>query len=114
LGVLFYARLFEVDPGLRALFKTDLQDQGHTLMAMLRLCIDTLDDPAELAYGLRSLGAKHVAYGAKTEDYGTVCDALVWTMREGLGEKWNEETERALSAVFELFTSEMLRGTRNV
>ena len=32
---LFYDKLFELDPGLRALFKTDLTQQGRKLMATL-------------------------------------------------------------------------------
>ena len=110
LGLAFYARLFEMDPQLRELFKVDLQDQGHTLMTMLKLCIDGLDERAELLYGLRNLGARHVGYGVKIVDYQTVAGALSWTMQQGLGEKWNPQTESALRAVFTMFFEEMQRG----
>ncbi len=110
LGLLFYARLFEIDPALRPLFKTNLEDQSHTLMMMLQLCMEGLDEHAELQFALRNLGARHVEYGVKLNDYATVQSALLWTMREGLGETWNPETEGALENVFELFVNEMQRG----
>ena len=34
---LFYNKLFEFDPSLEALFKTDIKDQGRKLMATLRV-----------------------------------------------------------------------------
>ena len=110
LGLLFYARLFEIDPALRPLFKTNLEDQSHTLMLMLQLCMEGLDEHAELQFALRNLGARHVEYGVKPKDYATVQSALLWTMREALGETWNPETEAALRAVFQLFVNEMQRG----
>jgi hemoglobin-like flavoprotein len=107
LGLLFYARLFELDPMLRALFKTDLEEQAHSLMTMLKLCMEGLDERAELQYALRNLGARHLEYGVKPGDYATVENALLWTMRQALGNKWDAETEAALQAAFHLFVTEM-------
>ena len=39
---LFYNKLFEFDPSLEALFKTDIKDQGRKLMATLRVRPETL------------------------------------------------------------------------
>lgn len=114
LALLFYARLFELDPSLRQLFKPDLQDQGHALMTMLQLCIDGLDERAELSFALRNLGARHVTYGARRENYATVQEALLWTMQQGLGDAWNAESEHALRTVLVYFVSEMQRGIPEV
>lgn len=111
LGLLFYARLFELDPTLRELFHTDLDEQAHSLITMLRLCIEGLDERTELLFALRNLGARHVEYGVKERDYETVHEALLWTMHKGLGDRWNAETERALNLVLSFFIYEMLRGT---
>ncbi len=109
LGLMFYARLFELDPALRVLFKTDLQDQAHALITMLQLCIEGLDERADLQQTLKNLGARHLWYGAKPRHYATVHSALMWTMREGLGDDWDAETEAALQTVFQLFIDEMQR-----
>lgn len=110
LGLLFYARLFELDPSLRALFKVDLQDQAHTLMTMIKLCVEGLDERAELTYALRNLGARHVEYGVKLGDYKTVHAALLWTLEQGVGSQWNAETAKALNALLEMFIEEMQKG----
>jgi hemoglobin-like flavoprotein len=110
LGLLFYARLFEVDPALRVLFKTDLQDQSHSIVTMLRLCMEGLDERAELQYALRNLGARHAGYGVKIQDYVTVKAALMWTLRSSIGEGWNEETNAAVLKVLDMFMAEMQLG----
>jgi hemoglobin-like flavoprotein len=113
LGLLFYARLFELDPALRALFKVDLNKQAHTLMTMLALCAEGLENRAELSYTLRNLGARHVGYGVKPRDYLTVQEALLWTLRAGAGEAWDAESESAVSAMIGMFVEEMQKGAGN-
>ena len=110
LGLLFYARLFELDPSLRDLFKVDLQDQAHTLMTMIKLSVEGLDERVELSYALRNLGARHVGYGVKLGDYDTVHTALLWTLEQSVGDQWNAETAGALNALLLMFIEEMQRG----
>ena len=62
MGLLFYSRLFELDPALRGLFKHDLANQAHSLMAMLRLAIEGLDAPEQFARALHNLGERHQGY----------------------------------------------------
>ena len=42
-AALFYGRLFELDPSLRALFKGDLKKQGRLLMQMIATAVRGLD-----------------------------------------------------------------------
>ena len=37
---LFYNRLFELDPSLRPMFKTDMAEQGRKLMTMLNVVVN--------------------------------------------------------------------------
>jgi hypothetical protein len=53
---LFYARLFELDPSLRPMFKTDMKRQGMTLMTMLGSAVRGLANPQALVPVLRGLG----------------------------------------------------------
>lgn len=38
-AVIFYDKLFEYDPALRALFKGDMHEQGRMLMSTLKLAV---------------------------------------------------------------------------
>ena len=62
---LFYNKLFELDPALKALFKTDIKEQGRKLMATLKLAVKGLDDLEKLVPVLQDLGRRHAGYGAE-------------------------------------------------
>src|SRR3712207_225737 len=77
---LFYARLFELDPSLEALFGGDMEEQGRKLMQMLTVAVRGLDHLDELVPAVRALGRRHVGYGVRDEHYATVGAALLWTL----------------------------------
>ena len=107
---LFYARLFELDPDLRSLFKGDMSEQGRRLMQMLGLAVKSLDRPEQLLPALRALGARHVAYGVREKDYDTVGRALLWTLRQGLGDAFTPEVEAAWAEVYAALAAAMQGG----
>ena len=43
--VLFYGRLFELNPGLRRLFRKDMQEQGRSLRTMLSVVVNGWQTP---------------------------------------------------------------------
>jgi len=90
-AVLFYRRLFEIDPGLRPLFAgVDLEAQQASLAHALSAVVDGLDDIDRLRPRLEALGRRHVAYGATASHYDSVGSALLWTLERGLGDAWSE------------------------
>jgi len=107
LGILFYSRLFELDPALRELFKHDLANQAHSLMTMLQLAVEALDAPAQYTRALRNLGARHDDYGVQPEQYATVNAALLWTLAHALGPACTAEVTAALSEVLSIITDQM-------
>lgn len=107
---LFYARLFELDPDLESLFKGNLSEQGRKLMQMLALAVASLDRMEQILPVVRSLGAKHVDYGVRDKDYDTVGQALLWTLRKGLGDAFTPDVEAAWSDVYATLASEMQSG----
>ena len=113
-AILFYARLFELDPSLRRLFKTDIRQQGLKLMEMLGLAVESLDRREGLVPELRSLGARHVAYGVADRDYETVGTALLWTLEKALSREFTAETKEAWAAVFSLLAETMKDGSRQM
>jgi nitric oxide dioxygenase len=86
-GTMFYRRLFELEPGLRHLFKSDMRAQGSRLMAALRDLVGALDQPERVLPAARELGRRHAAYGVRPEPYATV--------GQGLGAAFTRETRRA-------------------
>jgi len=108
---LFYARLFELDPDLELLFKGNLTEQGRKLMQMLGLAVNSLDRMEQLLPVVRSLGTRHVSYGVRDRDYGTVGQALLWTLRKGLGDAFTPDVEAAWSNVYATLASAMQSGT---
>ena len=73
----FYERMFAAAPNLRRLFPANLTVlQGH-FEAALALVIHNLNEVDTLKGALRDLGAQHVHWGARPEDYLTARDALV-------------------------------------
>ena len=107
---LFYARLFELDPDLELLFKGNLTEQGRKLMQMLGLAVNSLDRMEHLLPVVRSLGTRHVVYGVRDKDYDTVGQALLWTLRKGLGDTFTPAVEEAWSNVYATLASAMQSG----
>jgi hemoglobin-like flavoprotein len=104
---LFYGKLFELDPSLRALFKGDMKEQGRKLTAMLNAAIGGLDRLEELVPVVQGLGRRHVAYGVKDDDYGTVASALLWTLENGLGAAFTPPVRAAWVKVYTLLADTM-------
>jgi hemoglobin-like flavoprotein len=107
LGMLFYSHLFELDPALRGLFKHDLADQAHSLIAMLRLAMEGLDAPEQFTRALHNLGGRHQDYGVQPEQYTTVQAALLWTFEHALGPAFTPEVAAALSEILRIITDQM-------
>jgi hemoglobin-like flavoprotein len=108
---LFYDRLFELNPGLRPMFKDDLSEQKHNLMTTLSFAVAGLTKPERILPAVRRLGARHEGYGVQVEHYQTVGEALLWTLAQGLGERFTPQVKEAWTAVFMLLAQTMQEGT---
>jgi hemoglobin-like flavoprotein len=109
-AALFYGRLFELDPALRALFKIDMAEQGRKLMQTIGFCVARLDELDEILPTVRELGRKHAGYGVKDADYDTVGAALLWTLEKGLGADFTPEVKAAWTAVYQALAATMRAG----
>lgn len=104
---LFYGKLFELDPELKPLFKGDMTEQGRKLMRMIGVAVNGLNRLNEIVPAVQDLGRRHVAYGVKDKDYDTVGSALLWTLEQGLGEDFTDETEQAWVVVYTVLATTM-------
>jgi len=109
-ALVFYRRLFELAPGLRPLFKSDIEEQAKKLMEMLAVALNLLERPAELAGELEELGARHVGYGTRSEHYATVRQALVDMFAEVMGDGFTPEMRQAWGELYDFIEAAMLRG----
>jgi len=107
---LFYVRLFELDPDLKAMFRGDMSEQGRKLMVAIATVVNGLDNLGDILPVVRDLGRRHVGYGVKQKDYETVGAALLWTLKQGLGDDFTEETKQAWSAAYGLLSSTMIEA----
>jgi hemoglobin-like flavoprotein len=102
-AVLFYGKLFELDPSARRLFHIDIAVQARKIIETLDTVVESLDHFDAIRPRLADLGRQHVAYGVRSEQYETVSRALIWAIGQALGADFDAPTrsawEQALSDV---------------
>lgn len=113
-GELFYGRLFHVAPSVKSMFKHDQKEQARKLMNMVTLIVTKLNKLDDIMNEVKLLAQRHGRYGAKPEHYQVVGECLLWTLEQGLGEKWNEELMEAWTAVYLKLSSAMIKGQLEV
>ena len=92
---LFYLKLFELDPALRALFGGDMEQQGTKFVQMITAAVRGLDRMDALLPAVRELGMRHAAYGVRDEHFGTVGTALLWTLEQTLRADFTPDVKSA-------------------
>ncbi|MDB5565202.1 MAG: putative nitric oxide dioxygenase [Tardiphaga sp.] len=107
-AVLFYDRLFEVAPPVRAMFPNDMTEQRKKLMATLAVVVNGLTNLETVLPAASALAKKHVGYGVKAAHYPIVGAALLWTLEKGLGEAWNPELAAAWTAAYGTLSGYMI------
>jgi hemoglobin-like flavoprotein len=111
---MFYRRLFDVAPELKALFKGDLHEQGQRLMHMINVAVNGLERWDHIVPTLHALGRRHAEYGVKDADYDAVASALLWTLEQGLGEAFTDDVKQAWNTAYTLLAGTMKNGAAEV
>ena len=107
-AVIFYDRLFEVAPTVRAMFPDDMTEQRKKLMATLAVVVNGLSNLEAILPAASALATRHVSYGARPEHYPVVGGALLWTLEKGLGEAWTPEVASAWTAAYGTLSGYMI------
>ena len=105
---LFYGRLFEIAPQVRAMFPNDMTEQRKKLMATLAVVVNGLGNLEAVLPAASALAKRHVSYGAKPAHYPVVGGALLWTLEKGLGDAWTPETAAAWTAAYGTLSGYMI------
>jgi len=106
-AVLFYGKLFGLDPSLKPLFKGDMEEQGKKLMRMIGIAVNGLDRLEEIVPAVQELGVRHISYGVKAEHYDTVGAALLYTLEAGLGDMFTDDVKEAWATVYGILADTM-------
>ena len=111
-AVLFYTRLFELDPSLQRMFRGDMTEQRRKLMQMLTAAVKGLDRLDQLVPVVEDLGRRHAGYGVADAHYDTVGAALLWTLEKGLGNAFTAEVKDAWVTVYGLLAGTMKNAAK--
>jgi hemoglobin-like flavoprotein len=99
-AVMFYDRLFELNPSLRQMFHTSREDQARKLAQALTVVVRSIDRPDQLRGAVEALGRRHAGYGVRDEHYATVGSARLWTLEKGLGDAFTPDVEQAWTTAY--------------
>ena len=94
-ALLFYGRLFELDPSARRLFHIDLAVQSRKIMDTLDSIVQSIDRLDSMRGRLAELGKQHASYGVRPEQYETVTAALLFAFSQALGPDFDQPTREA-------------------
>jgi nitric oxide dioxygenase len=112
IAALFYARLFELDPSLRPLFRGDMAEQGRQLMRVLSFGVRSLNRFDAILPALRQLGTDQAACGVREEHYAAVGNALLWTLEKTLGPGFTPEVRAAWRSTYATLANAMIAAAR--
>lgn len=106
----FYAHLFAIDSGVARMFGgVDMATQKKKLAQSLAVVVAALDDLDSLLPVLSALGKRHVNYGVESRHFDAVGDALLWALRDSIGEAFTPEVHNAWADAYAVVASVMRR-----
>lgn len=111
-AMLFYKRLFELDPSLRPMFHGNMEEQAKKLMQMLGAAVRLLDRPETLLPVLEDLGRRHAGYAVRDEHYEPVGAALLSMLKETLGSSFTPPAQEAWTTLYGLVAETMKRAAK--
>ena len=110
----FYARLFEIAPSYKAMFKNDMKKQGAMLMSTLGLAVGSLNNLETILPAVRSLGQRHAGYGVTAEHYQPVAEAFLWTLEHYFGDAFTPELKEAWVVAYTTLAGVMIEASEAV
>jgi hemoglobin-like flavoprotein len=111
--MMFYQRLFELDPSLRHMFHGPLEEQARKLGHVLTVVVKGLSRSEQILGAVEELGRRHANYGVRPEHYETVGTAQLWTLQTGLGEAFTAEVREAWTFAYLFLSTAMQEAAAN-
>ena len=109
-AIVFFERLFKIDPSLQRLFPRTPRERAHLLAQTLTLVVDEIDHAVHLRGAAESLGPRYAAAGVRDEHYQAVGEALLWTLETSLKDAFTCDVRDAWVAVYSWLAFTMQRA----
>ncbi len=106
----FYARLFAMQPVLRAILPRDHWQRERDLIAAVGMVVKGLGKLDSIEHPLMDFGAKAERTGITPQQYGLARQALVSALRETLSEQWTDDLEDAWTEALNTVASVVVLG----
>ena len=113
-AVLFYAKLFDIAPQVKPMFKDDMVEQGRKLMAMLNTVVNGLSNLDAIVPAAQNLARGHVGYGVQSAHYAYVGSALLYALEQGLGQDFTPPVKQAWTDAYGLLSGVMIAAAEQV
>ena len=84
--------------------------QRKILMQTLTVVVRSLDRLDTIVPAVQALGRRHAGYGVREQHYDTVGAALLWTLEQGLGDAFGDETADAWATAYTTLASVMIEA----
>jgi hemoglobin-like flavoprotein len=108
-AIIFYDRLFELDPSIRPMFAhTDMPAQRRNLMQTLTVVVKSIDKLETIVPAVEALGRRHAGYGVQPSHFATVGAALLDTLAVGLGEGFTADVRDAWATAYGILADVMI------
>ncbi|MHB8252286.1 MAG: globin family protein [Acidiferrobacter sp.] len=109
-AAIFYARLFEIAPDVKPMFKGGIIEQGRKLMAMLNIVVNGLSNLDAIVPTAQDLARRHLNYAVRSEHYTYVGSALIYALEQGLAEDFTAPVKQAWIDVYGLLSGVMIEA----
>lgn len=107
---LFFGKLFELDPALRANFDGDVRSGRQKFASILGATVRGLDRVAVLLPAIRALGIRHPAFAGSDFHQANVAQALLWALEKGLRNDFTPQVKSAWIATYGVLSQTMREG----
>jgi nitric oxide dioxygenase len=77
---------------------------------MITFVVHKLNNLNDVVKDVKALGERHKNYKVLPEYYNTVGAALLWTLEQALGPKWNDEVREAWTKAYTILSSTMIEA----
>jgi hemoglobin-like flavoprotein len=107
---LCYSRFFELAPGARDLFPTDMEQQRVKLMDMIAALVGSLEQRALFQSLVTHSGRQHARLGVQPSQYAALGEALMWSLQCKFGASFTPELRESWRTLYATVQAEMLRA----
>lgn len=102
-----YDKLFDLDPSLQTLFRSDMSMQKKSLMVMLEKMVINLDNLEDFSPTVELLAKRHRHYQVPEAGFDLLLQALLHALRVTLGETYTGQVRLGWTKMYQVISGKM-------